>query len=238
MIKNKNYVAIIIARGGSKGIPNKNIMNFCGKPLINWTIEHCLGSQHIQSIWVSSDSDKILKIAQQYNVNIIKRPEKYSDDFSSSESAWLHAVKFIENNGVTIDAIVTPQVTSPLREKNDINNGIIYFENEDLDSMFSSSPINDLFIWKKNENDDLISINYDYQNRLLRQDTKIRQIENGSFYIFKPSILKKFNNRLGGKIGCFEMDLWKMFEIDDQKDVDVCKTLMESNIILNKYGVK
>lgn len=235
---NKNYIAIIIARAGSKGIPNKNIINFCGKPLISWTIEHCIGSKHIQSTWVSSDSDRILKIAEQYNVNTIKRPEKYSDDLSTSESAWLHAINVIENEGEIIDAIVSPQVTSPLREKDDINNAIKFFQKENLDSMFSSCPINDLFIWKKDKHNNLHSVNYDFQNRLVRQDTQIRQIENGSFYIYKPSILKKFNNRLGGRIGCFEMDLWKMFEIDDYKDIEVCENLMESNIINNKKKIE
>ena len=71
-----NIVAIILARGGSKGIPKKNIINFCGKPLINWSINQAKNSKYISSVWVSSDSDEILKIVKKENVGIIKRPKK------------------------------------------------------------------------------------------------------------------------------------------------------------------
>ena len=90
-----NIVAIILARGGSKGLPNKNILNFCGKPLIAWTINNCLDAG-ISSVWVSSDSDEILQIASEYGAKKIKRPDNISGDFASSESAWLHAINIIE----------------------------------------------------------------------------------------------------------------------------------------------
>ena len=84
-----NIVAIILARGGSKGLPNKNILDFCGKPLIAWTIENCINGG-ASSVWVSSDSEKILEISKKYGANIIERPNEISGDLASSESAWLH----------------------------------------------------------------------------------------------------------------------------------------------------
>jgi CMP-N,N'-diacetyllegionaminic acid synthase len=221
---------VILARGGSKGIPNKNIINFCGKPLIAWTIEQCLSSKYIDSIWVSSDSQEILRIARKYGAKPIHRPDNISGDFSSSESAWLHAIEFIEENS-SIDLVLAPQVTSPLREVKDINNAIELFQEENYDSMFSSSIVEDLFFWKKNKDNKLHSINYDYVNRQRRQDIEEKIIENGSFYLFRPKVIKKYNNRFGGKIGHSKMEFWKMFEIDNLNDVRMCKALMQEFLL-------
>ena len=87
--------AVILARGGSKGIPNKNIIDFCGKPLLSWTIEHCRDGG-VDSIYVSSDSDKILEVGEEYGAVSIKRPEEISGDTATSESGWLHALEVIE----------------------------------------------------------------------------------------------------------------------------------------------
>ena len=111
-----NIVAIIIARGGSKGIPNKNIMNFCGKPLIAWTIDACLKGG-VTSVWVSSDSDEILEISKTFGANLIKRPKQFAKDTSSSEEAWSHAINYLEiKMGNFLDWVIAPQVTSPLTE--------------------------------------------------------------------------------------------------------------------------
>jgi len=77
----------------------------------------------------------------------------------------------------------------------------------------------------------LESINYDYLNRQRRQDIKEKIVENGSFYIFKPEIIQKYNNRLGGKIGYSKMDFWKMFEIDTLEDVRICQALMQEFLL-------
>ena len=225
-----NVVAIIPARGGSKGIPNKNIIDFCGKPLIAWTIEQCLQSKYIDNVWVSSDSQNILDIAEKYGAKTIKRPDDISGDFATSESAWIHSIKIIEEDN-NIDFVFAPQVTSPLREAKDIDNAIELFQKENYDSMFSSSIVEDLFFWKKDKNNKLQSVNYDYLNRQRRQDVQEQIIENGSFYIFKPEILKKYDNRFGGKIGHSKMEFWKMFEIDNLEDIRMCRALMQEFLI-------
>lgn len=227
----KKIVAIILARGGSKGIPNKNIMDFCGKPLLAWTIEQLKDVKAIHSIWVSSDSDVILNIARQYGANTIKRPEEISNDTASSESGWLHALSIIEEHLGGVDIVVAPQATSPLREPEDIEKGLMLFETGSFDSIFSCCVAEDILFWEKNSDGTLKSINYDFNNRGRRQDRNKQFIENGSFYIFKPEILKKFNNRLGGRIGFVEMDLWKVFEIDNIEDLKVCEALMKAFII-------
>jgi len=225
-----NIIAIIPARGGSKGIPNKNIVDFCGKPLIAWTIEQCIQAKYINDVWVSSDDNDILHIAKQYGAKIIKRPFDISNDVATSESAWLHAIDYLQQNNIPLDIILAPQVTSPLREPIDINNAISKFVKGNYDSMFSASTTGDLFYWQNSETG-IYSVNYDYKNRERRQDIKEQIVENGSFYLFKPEIILKYSNRLGGKIGFSKMEFWKMFEIDNLEDVRMCRALMKEFLI-------
>jgi len=225
-----NIHGIILARGGSKGILNKNIIDFCGKPLIAWTIEQCLQSKHIDNVWVSSDSQNILDAAKEYGAKTISRPDNISGDLASSEAAWMHAIEIIQRD-TNIDLVFAPQATSPLRETQDIDHAIELFQKEDYDSMFSSSITEDLFFWEKDKNNKLQSVNYDYLNRQRRQDIKEKIIENGSFYIFKPEVIKKYNNRFGGKIGHSQMEFWKMFEIDNIEDLRMCSALMQEFLI-------
>jgi len=224
-------VAIILARGGSKGIPKKNIKNFCGKPLVTWSIKQAKNSKYISSVWVSSDSDGILKIAKKENVGIIKRPKKISSDKSSSEIGWIHAINEIEKNE-KIDLVIGLQPTSPIREAKDLDKAIEKFKKNNADSMFSCSKLDDFFLWKKNVKK-YSSLNYDYKNRKRRQEIKEQYLENGSFYIFKPEIIKKIKNRLGGKIEIIEQEFWKSFEIDSVKSLKFCEILMK-NYLLKK----
>ena len=225
-----NVVAIILARGGSKGIPKKNIIDFCGKPLIEWTIKHCIEGG-ATSVWVSSDSTEILNIAKKCEANIIVRPEDLSQDLSTSESSWLHALNYIEKEtDQKIDWILAPQITSPIRESSDIKKGIELAINSNYDSLFSSSVVEDLFFWQY-ENKKLCSVNYDYRNRKRRQDAPKQFVENGSFYMFKAEVLKKYNNRFGQNIGKIEMEFWKMFEIDSKEDLELCKAIFKNFIL-------
>ena len=225
-----NVVAIILARGGSKGVPKKNIIDFCGKPLIAWTIDNCIKGG-ANSVWVSSDSDEILEISAEYGAKKIKRPDDIAGDFATSESAWLHAINYIEQAEGKIDWVVAPQVTSPLREASDILKAITLAKENIHDSFFSCSVAEDLFFWQKNNDGNLDSVNYDWRNRKRRQDIPKQFIENGSFYIFKPQVLRNTNNRFGSNIGIVEMEFWKMFEIDSFDDLKMCSALMQEFII-------
>ena len=222
-----NVASIIIARGGSKGIPNKNIIDFCGKPLISWTIKQSQLSKKVSDVWVSSDSDSILDIAKRNGAKTIARPIEISSDRATSESAWLHAIKYIEGKEgyPKIDYVLAPQVTSPLREPSDFSKAIDLIITEQADSLLSVAEIEDFFIWEKNKNKDPESVNYDYKNRQLRQNIDNKYLENWSFYIFKPNLLIN-NNRLGGKKLLFEMERYKMFQIDNIEDVKLCSVIM------------
>lgn len=222
-------VAIILARGGSKGIPNKNIVEFCGKPLLAWTVEHCLDGG-VDLVYVSSDADGILDVGEKYGARSIRRPSDISGDEATSESGWLHALKVIENTNGEMDWILAPQVTSPLRTSDDICRGLDLAASGKYDSLFSCSIAEDLFFWEERAGS-LESINYDWHNRKRRQDIPKQYIENGSFYLFRPEVLRQNNNRFGEKIGVIEMEFWKMFEIDSREDLRMCSALMKEFLI-------
>ena len=134
----KNNIAIILARGGSKGIKNKNIKLFLGKPLVEWSIIQAKKSKKINNIYLSSDSEKILNVGRKHKINIIKRPKNISGDTAKSEEAVLHALNQIHYEP---DSIVMLEPTAPLREPNDIDNCIDLFFNNELDSGFVSASI-------------------------------------------------------------------------------------------------
>ena len=145
--KKKNTIAIILARGGSKGIPNKNIKSFLGKPLLVWTIIQARKSKNISKVYLSSDSDKILNIGKKNKVITIKRPKNISGDKAKSEEAVLHVLDKIN---YTPDAVVMLEPTALLREPWDIDMGIKSFYKNNLDSGFSGAILEDFLIWKVN----------------------------------------------------------------------------------------
>ena len=222
----KKVVAVIPARGGSKGIPGKNVMPVCGKPLLAWSIKHAQESKHVDSVWVSSDDDDILSLARRFGAAVIKRPSSIAGDKASSESAWIHAAGYLEKHGNQIEFMIGMQATSPIRGENDIDDAIIKMRNESLDSLLSVCKIEDFFNWRLGNNGPE-SVNYDYKNRQPRQAIETRYLENGSFYIFKPNLLQETNNRLSGKIGLHLMDRYKMFQIDNLEDVSLCEAIMK-----------
>jgi len=205
-------LALIPARGGSKSIPKKNIKKFNGKPLIYWTIKSCQTNKFISDIYVSSDSDEILKIASKYKANVIKRPKSISGDNASSESAVIHALKKLK---IQYDYVVLAEPTNPLKKDCEIDKAILYMKKEKLDSLFSATHLIDFMFWKK-EKKFLKSFNYNYKNRGMRQNRSDNfYLENGNFYIFKSNIILKNKNRLGGKIGVYLNPITQYAEIDD-----------------------
>jgi CMP-N,N'-diacetyllegionaminic acid synthase len=226
-------VAVILARGGSKGIPKKNLSDFCGKPLISWTIEQALSTRALDSVWVSSDDQEILRLSRKYNVGEIKRPKNLSNDNASSEVGWLHALDFLDDQGVPVTSLVAPQCTSPVRSNSDFEGALSKFFKDDLDSLFSATKIPDFNLWRTSKNGQLESFTYDYQQRGRRQEKPDQYLENGSFWIFRPEVIRTHKNRLGGKMGIWLMDFWKSFQIDEPEDIAFCEILMQ-HYLLNR----
>lgn len=220
----RKVTAVIPARAGSKGIKNKNIMDFCGKPLIAWSIEQAQQAKCVDEVYVSTDGEEIAEISKKYGARIIWRPEELSTDTASSESAILHAVTEIKGKHEAGD-ILFLQATSPVRLTEDIENAVETFFDGAYDSLFSMSLLEDFCIWKQGENG-LQSFTYDYQNRGRRQDRPPLFLENGSIYVFKSEILFRLQTRIGGKIGMYQMPFDRSFEIDSINDVEICSFFM------------
>lgn len=223
----RKTLAVIAARGGSKGIPHKNLLDLCGKPLIAWTVEQARAARGVDVVAVSSDSDQILGAAEAAGAVGVRRPDDISGDLASSESAWLHALEAVDARLGRFERIVALQATSPIREPADIENALATFDREQLDSLLSVCEVEDYFNWRIGASGPE-PINYDYQNRRMRQQIEKRYLENGSFYVLIPSLLREQNNRLGGKIGFHVMERHKMFQIDRPEDVKLCGAIMRS----------
>lgn len=210
-------VAIIPARGGSKSVPRKNIMPFCGRPLIAWSIEQAKRAHSIHDVYVTSDDLAILKVAIEYGAKGIIRPDEFATDEATSESALSHALNQIEQE-VSLVAFI--QATSPLRTPQDIDNAIYSLKNAGADSLFSMCKLDNYCIWME-KGGQLRSVNFDFQNRQRRQLREPSYLENGNIFVFKPEILRRYGNRLGGKIAMYEMPFWKSYEIDSPEDIEI-----------------
>jgi len=222
-------VAIVPARGGSKGIPRKNVIDFCGHPLIAWTIAAARRCAAIDAVYVSTDDAEIANASRRYGAQVIDRPPELAGDRATSESALLHAAAAIEGQtGRKPDRIVFLQATSPLRESAELDGALAQFAAEGLDSLFCASVPEDMLFWRQDESG-LTSVNYDYVSRKRRQDMATPEmllVETGSFYITRTGLLETAQNRLGGKIGVWLVDFWKSFEIDSAAGLELCQTLM------------
>jgi CMP-N,N'-diacetyllegionaminic acid synthase len=227
--------AVIPARGGSKGIPRKNIMDFCGKPLLAWTIEQAKATILATDVYVSTESHEIAEVARKYGAYVIDRPHELAMDDSTSEEALIHALDHIGD----LDALVFLQATSPLRMHGDIDNAISKFTFDCADSLFSMSILADYCIWRDGV-EGLESVNFDWKNRERRQYRMPSYLENGSIFVVKPEILVTTGNRLGGKIAMFEMEPWQSFEIDSPADVGIVEHYFRKHVLcdigLNKGG--
>ena len=216
-------IAIIPARGNSKGIPRKNVRLLLGKPLLAHSIQHAKECPLIDEVYVSTDNDEIAETALLFGAQVIKRPDDLALDTSSSEEALVHALNFLALQQIQPELVVFLQCTSPNRKTRHLTEAILQLQQEKADSLLSVSPSH-AFLWEMSGNSPA-PINYDVNRRPRRQDKKPEYWENGSFYIFKPSILLKQNNRLGGKISMYVMD-GKLIDIDEPADFQLAEILL------------
>ena len=209
-------VSVILARGGSKEIPSKNIINVKGKPLIYYTIKASQES-NVQETWVSTDCAKIKKVAQKFNANVLDRPKIISQDFSKSEEALIHFSEKIE-----FDVLVFIQPTSPLLKSKDINKGIRLILDEGYNSVFSVYKQHWIPRWTL----DIKPINWKTNNRPMRQEVNEEYVENGAFYITTKTSLLKSQLRYSGKKNIVVMPLYRSFQIDTLEDLKLIQGLL------------
>ncbi len=224
-VENQKVIAIIPARGGSKGVPRKNLRPIEGKPLIEYSIEHAQQTEQITRIVVSTDDSEIGNLAVRLGAEVVWRPASLSGDSATSESALLHTLDFLlEKESYEPDLVVFLQATSPVREREDLSNAIQLMQEEEADSLFAANVVHG-FLWRK-QGEQLTSLSYDYRNRWRRQDGPEDLLENGSFYMFKPWVLRTLNNRLGGKISVYKVSALHSVQVDVPEDLPVIRQII------------
>jgi len=225
---NPRVLAIIPARGGSKGIPGKNVIPLAGKPLLAYSIEHALAVPQVEKVVVSTDDDMIASVAESFGAVVVPRPEALAGDEVPSETALQHALDYLKTQGAKDpDFVLFLQATSPLRRQGEISEALEQCLQEGADSLFSASPQQG-FVWKL-RSEILESVTYDYRARSRRQELGGEYlVENGSFYLFKPWVLRTHSNRLGGKVTCFRMGFLESLQIDEPADVATAEFLINA----------
>jgi YrbI family 3-deoxy-D-manno-octulosonate 8-phosphate phosphatase len=222
-------VAIIPARGGSKGIPHKNISRVAGKPLLAYTIEHAQHTPAIDRVVVSTDAPEIGTVATRCGAEVVWRPTEISGDTSSSELALLHALdELVRRDNYRPDLVVMLQPTSPIRQRHDVQRAIETLLAEEADSLFSACTLHG-FVWRRPRNgsgSELTSVSYDYTARQMRQDCPEDLLENGSIYVTRHELLRATGNRLGGRIAVYRMDPLDSLQVDDPSDLLAIERLL------------
>lgn len=221
-------LAIIPARGGSKGIPRKNILSLLGKPLIAYNIEQARKAHLVNRLVVSTDDAEIAAISRQFGAEVVWRPAEISGDTASSESALLHTLAFLNQaEGYQPDLLVFLQCTSPLTLSADIDGTIQALLDANADTALAAIPFH-YFVWKTNSGGDVVGINHDKSVRPLRQEREAQFLETGAVYAMRVQGFLKARHRFFGKTALYEMPVERRLEIDDPVDFQIAETLLRA----------
>ncbi|GAB7256605.1 acylneuraminate cytidylyltransferase family protein [Polaribacter sp. OB-PA-B3] len=213
-------LAIIPARGGSKGIPMKNIINFRGKPLMQWTIEAALQSNYITDILVSSDSDEILEVAKKNkDVLLLKRPNYLAEDSTRTEPVLKHAITSLQNK--KYDYIILLQPTSPLRDSKDIDASFKKIEKHNADSLISvcnveHHPYKTFKLDKNGFLKGIINNDFPFSPRQILPET---YRANGAIYIIKTKKFLEKELLITDNTIDYQMSKLKSLDIDTKEDL-------------------
>jgi CMP-N,N'-diacetyllegionaminic acid synthase len=231
MYKSKIIVAIIPARGGSKGIFMKNIKLIAGKPLIAYTIEAAKKSKYIDRIIVSTDDDEIAQVAKNFGAEVpFFRPIELSTDDAPTSLSLVHAVNYLEKTeNYPVDIVVTLQPTSPLRTEKDIDEGIDIFNKGNFDSLIplkNSGPASHYF---RIENNIPLPILKNQDAQISRQKSESIYSLCGFLFITKKSYLLQNTSVFNTNNSCFYLvDKNRAIDIDDQLDMDMAELFLEN----------
>jgi len=223
-------VAIIPARGGSKGITDKNLQPVGGIPLIARAIRSALASPAIDEVYVSTDSDRIAEAARVAEVGVIARPEDISGDTASSESAILHAITELPE----AEIVVFIQATSPFIDPADLSKACDMVTSGEFDMAFSGVEDHG-FRWE--EHDGVFHpIGHEASSRPRRQDLPHRILETGAFYVFRASGIVESGSRFHGRIGVVEVARHNAMEIDSYDDLELARRIAQHDIPTEGIG--
>lgn len=225
----ETILAVIPARGGSKGIPRKNMRLMHGKPLIEYAIRNALGSKLINDVVVSSDSEEILAFASQFEgVSCLNRDSQLAQDAVTLDPVIYDAVVRQEDlTGRQYDVVVTMQPTSPLLSVETLDSALHEFAQSDKDSIISVVNAPHLS-WGKDDTGQTVP---NYTERLNRQQLPPQYLETGAFFISRRSVVTPAG-RLGKNVGVFEVPEIEATDIDTKQDWVVCESLLSRKLIV------
>lgn len=221
-----SFIVIIPARGGSKRFPGKNIYPLNGKPLIAYSIEYVKNFYAQMDIYVSTDSDSISAVANQYGAKIIHRPSELAGDYVSTVTTLKHAVQELIKNNINFDYVILLQPTNPLRPKTLLQDAITIMQTGKYDSLMTISPSDKKF--GKIKDNCFLPWNYQYGQR--SQDLEPLYYENGLLYISKCEIV--LDGLIIGK-NMYPMivdHLYATIDIDSIDDLNYAEFLLHSNL--------
>ncbi len=230
MISDKSILAIITARGGSKGIPRKNITPLLGKPLIAWTIEAAKKSKYIDRLILSTEDQKIAKIGKDYGVEIpFLRPKDLATDEAKSVDCMIHAIKWLKNNDKYIsDYVMLLQPTSPLRTVDDIDTALEEIFKQKGDSLIGLCKVRKHPYWMMKIERGIITPYYKkWVNYQRRQDLPDIYNVNGAIYIIKSTLLLKKKVFWSGKTIPYVMPEERSVDIDNKIDLKLADLLIQ-----------
>lgn len=229
-----DVLAIIPARGGSKGIPRKNVRLMCGKPLIYYAIHNAQTSELITDVVVSSDDDEILTIAEMYHSVALRRPSRLAGDHITLDPVVYEAVQQMEaRRGKRYDIVITLQPTSPVLTSKTLNTAIRSFMDGEVDTCISATNRPHLS-WSKNET----GFYPLYEHRLNRQQLPPNYLEAGAFLISRRECVTE-NSRIGKRISIYEVPEQEAIDIDTANDWIVCENILSrKKIVLRADGYK
>tara|TARA_B100001173_G_scaffold150692_1_gene130621 strand:- start:312 stop:1001 length:690 start_codon:yes stop_codon:yes gene_type:complete len=225
---NKNlFVALIPARGGSKGLKKKNLYPVKNKPLISWTIESAISSHSLEKIFVSSDDNSILEIASKKGVNCIERPANLAEDSSSMESVIMHSIEQIDKQGIEFKYLILLQPTSPLRDSKDIDSACKKFIQLKADSLISVTNIESsvLKTLVKDGDGSLKPAFDDKFPSMNRQQLPLAYKPNGAIYIINKKLFLDNPTLFQKNTAMYEMKEDKSIDVDSINDIQTIEKL-------------
>lgn len=218
----KRVLSIIPARGGSKGLPRKNIIDLAGKPLIAWTIEASIDSKYITKTIVSSDDKEILDIANNYGAEIIKRPDDLASDSATSEVVVKHVIDYLESTGEIFEVVVLLQPTSPLRNYKDIDSAFEAMFDSNATAIISVCEFDNKILktFIKGSNDFLEGASNNKYPFMRRQDLPSVYMPNGAIYIINVKSFREGGSFLTNKTLSYVMPEDRSVDIDILTDIE------------------
>jgi CMP-N-acetylneuraminic acid synthetase len=221
-----NTLAIIPGRGGSKGIPRKNLRLLAGVPLIAYPILAAQQSKIVDRIVVSTDDQEIAEVARQYGAETVIRPPELSGDDASSESALLHVLELLQKGEhYHPDILVFLQCTAPLTLPEDIDGTIKALLTENADSALAVTQFHH-FLWEQDETGNAIGINHNKTIRLRRQERVAQYLEAGSVYAMRTEAFQVNHHRFFGKTAMHIIPTGRVLEIDEPGDLEIANAMI------------